>query len=51
MNFLALILAFLGYTLVYAATANHGRFATAPWTGVLADAYPPPTPPPPKGSH
>jgi hypothetical protein len=41
MNFLALVLGFVGYTLVYAATANHGRFATAPWTGVLVDAYNP----------
>ena len=29
----------LGYVLVYAAVANHGRFATHPWAGVVADAY------------
>lgn len=29
----------LGYILVYAAVANHGRFATHPWAGVLEDAY------------
>lgn len=39
MGFLSVALVFVGYTLVYAATANHGRFATNPWTGVVADAY------------
>ena len=39
MGFLAVALTFVGYTLVYAATANHGRFATAPWAGVVGDAY------------
>ena len=39
MGFLAVALTFTGYLLVYAATANHGAFATSPWTGVLADAY------------
>lgn len=29
----------LGYVLVYASVANHGRFATHPWLGLLADAY------------
>jgi len=29
----------LGYVLVYAAVANHGRFATHPWAGLLEDAY------------
>ena len=30
---------FVGYLLVYAAVANKGRFATAPWAGIVADAY------------
>ncbi len=29
----------LGYLLVYASVANHGRFALHPWMGLLADAY------------
>ena len=29
----------LGYVLVYASVANHGRFALHPWAGLLADAY------------
>lgn len=29
----------LGYVLTYASVANHGRFATHPWAGVIADAY------------
>lgn len=32
-------LAFIGYVLVYAATANHGKFALEPWNGVTGDAY------------
>lgn len=39
MKFLSMFLVFGGYLLVYAATANSGRFATEPWAGVLADAY------------
>lgn len=39
MKALATILIFGGYTLVYAATANQGKFATDPWTGLFADAY------------
>lgn len=39
MGFLAVALSFLGYVLIYGATANHGAFALAPWNGVLADAY------------
>lgn len=39
MKYLGLLTLFLGYLLVYAATANHGRFATHPWLGLLADAY------------
>lgn len=39
MNLLGIGLGFLGYVLVYAATANHGRFATSPWLGVIGDAY------------
>lgn len=29
----------IGYVLVYASVANHGRFALHPWAGLLADAY------------
>lgn len=39
MKFLAIAYLFFGYLLVYAAVANHGRFATSPWAGVLYDAY------------
>lgn len=39
MNLLGIGLGFLGYVLVYAAVANHGRFATSPWAGLVADAY------------
>lgn len=35
----------LGYILAYAAIANHGRFATHPWAGVVADAYTSPASP------
>lgn len=34
-----MILVFIGYTLIYAAVANRGRFATDPWGALLADAY------------
>lgn len=39
MGLLGIGLVFVGYTLCYAAVANHGKFAAAPWNGVLADAY------------
>lgn len=39
MKFLAIILTFSGYTLVYAAVASQGKFATDPWAGVIFDAY------------
>lgn len=39
MKFLAIILTFGGYTLIYAAVAKQGRFATEPWAGLFADAY------------
>lgn len=39
MGFLSVTLLFTGYILVYAATANHGRYAQNPWAGVFADAY------------
>jgi len=39
MGFLSVTLTFIGYTLVYAAVANKGRFATTPWAGVFRDAY------------
>lgn len=39
MNPITLLTLFFGYLLVYAATANHGRFATDPWSGTIHDAY------------
>lgn len=39
MKSLAILLVFGGYTLVYAATANGGKFASEPWAGLFADAY------------
>lgn len=39
MRFLANACLFIGYLLLYAATANHGRFALEPWQGVYTDAY------------
>lgn len=38
---LGLVSAFvlLGYTLVYAAVANGGRFAATPWEGFRSSAY------------
>jgi hypothetical protein len=35
----AILFGGLGYVLVYASVANHGRFALHPWLGLLADAY------------
>jgi hypothetical protein len=40
LNPVSLATLYFGYLLVYAAVANHGRFATSPWAGVLGDAYP-----------
>jgi hypothetical protein len=39
MLFLKVAYLFFGYLLIYAAVANHGRFAAAPWQGVLHNAY------------
>lgn len=39
MTLVGMILMWLGYVLLYAGIANHGRFATQPWAGVYADAY------------
>lgn len=39
MKALAILLVFGGYSLVYAAVANQGKFATEPWAGLFADAY------------
>lgn len=39
MRFLSILLFFGGYTLVYAAVANRGLFATEPWLGLFTDAY------------
>lgn len=36
---LASALLFAGYTLVYAAVANGGKFAATPWEALRADAY------------
>ena len=44
MGFLGVSLTFIGYVLVYASVANHGRFYANPWAGVLHDAYDGPTP-------
>lgn len=41
MKALSAILIFGGYMLIYAATANQGKFATEPWAGLFADAYEP----------
>lgn len=40
MKLLSLFLMFSGYTLIYAGIANQGTFATNPWMGLFADAYP-----------
>jgi hypothetical protein len=40
-QFVGVLLVFGGYTLVYAAVARGGRFATEPWAGLFADAYDP----------
>lgn len=39
MKFLATILVFGGYALVYASVAAGGKFATEPWLGLVQDAY------------
>lgn len=39
MGFLGQLFLFGGYTLIYAAVAGGGKFATDPWNGILADAY------------
>ena len=39
MKFLSTLLVLGGYVLVYAAVANHGKYATSPWLGVFRDAY------------
>ncbi len=39
MKLLSTLLVFAGYTLVYAAVANHGKYAQIPWLGVFRDAY------------
>lgn len=39
MKFVATIMVFIGYVLVYAGVANGGKFATQPWMGILDDAY------------
>lgn len=39
MRFLSLLLALLGYMLVYAGIANGGQFWNNPWKGLVQDAY------------
>lgn len=39
MKFVAIIMTFIGYVLVYAGVANGGKFATQPWMGIIDDAY------------
>lgn len=39
MKFLANILIFAGYTLIYAAVARQGELATDPWGALLFDVY------------
>jgi hypothetical protein len=39
MKSLSIVLVFTGYTLIYAATARQGFFATDPWNALLFDAY------------
>lgn len=39
MKFLGTLFLFAGYTLIYSAVANGGRFASDPWNSVLSDAY------------
>lgn len=39
MGMLGVGLVFIGYTLIYSAVANHGKFALSPWDSVLGDAY------------
>jgi len=38
------LLILAGYTLVYAAVANGGAFASNPWNGLIASAYEAPSP-------
>lgn len=40
---------FFGYLLVYAAIADHGKFAYQPWEGVRSIAYDVPAPDDPGG--
>lgn len=47
MKLVSILLMFGGYVLVYAAVANHGTFASNPWAGLFADAYPANTVTPP----
>lgn len=46
MGVLSVPLTFVGYVLIYAASANHGKFATSPWTSLFQDAYGTPDTPP-----
>lgn len=39
MGMLGVSLIFVGYVLVYAGVANHGKFALSPWSGLTGDAY------------
>jgi len=39
MGFLSAAALFFGYMLMYAATANGGRYAANPWRGLFNDAY------------
>lgn len=39
MRLVSTLLVFAGYTLIYAAVAAGGKFATEPWAGLYADAY------------
>lgn len=50
MRFLGTLVMFVGYTLIYAAVANRGKFATEPWLGLMGDAYLPSAPGPSSAS-
>lgn len=39
MKVLSIVMILAGYTLIYAAIADHGKFATNPWAGLFMDAY------------
>ena len=39
MRLIGTLLLFAGYTLIYSAVANGGRFVTEPWAALLGDAY------------